>query len=63
MTIDLSEERSAANLASERLEIETAERLKLENEMSLQQSKIQSLQESTEKLELELICAKSDFNG
>ncbi|XP_055711985.1 uncharacterized protein LOC129807024 isoform X5 [Phlebotomus papatasi] len=63
MTVDLAEERSTANLASERLEAEAAERLKLEKELQDQQGKIRTLQESSEKLEMELICAKSDLNG
>lgn len=63
MTIDLTEERSAANINGERLEAETAERLKLEKELTGQQNKVKNLQETTEKLEMELICAKSDLNG
>ncbi|XP_059619445.1 unconventional myosin-XVIIIa isoform X3 [Phlebotomus argentipes] len=63
MTVDLAEERSTANLASERLEAEAAERLKLEKELQEQHGKIRTLQESSEKLEMELICAKSDLNG
>lgn len=60
--MDLSEERSTANMATERLEAETAERLRLEKELSEQHSKVQRLQESSEKLEMELLCAKSDMN-
>lgn len=63
MTVDLAEERSTANIATERLEAETAERLKLEKELNEQQNKVKSLQETSEKLEMELICAKSDLNG
>ncbi|XP_055685515.1 unconventional myosin-XVIIIa-like isoform X5 [Lutzomyia longipalpis] len=63
MTVDLAEERSTANLASERLEAEAAERLKLEKELQEQHGKIRTLQETSEKLEMELICAKSDLNG
>ncbi|XP_037923856.1 unconventional myosin-XVIIIa isoform X3 [Hermetia illucens] len=63
MTVDLAEERSAANITSERLEAETAERLKLEKELQEQQTKVKNLQETSEKLEMELICAKSDLNG
>ncbi|XP_050341874.1 myosin-7 isoform X6 [Bactrocera neohumeralis] len=63
MTVDLAEERSTANIATERLEAETAERLKLEKELSEQQNKVKNLQENSEKLEMELICAKSDLNG
>lgn len=63
MTVDLAEERSTANVATERLESETAERLRLEKELGEKENKLKSLQESTEKLEMELICAKSDLNG
>lgn len=63
MTVDLAEEHSASNVTSERLDVETAERLKLEKELQEQQCKIRSLQETSEKLEMELICAKSDLNG
>lgn len=58
----MSEERSTANMATERLEAETAERLRLEKELSDQHTKVQRLQESSEKLEMELLCAKSDMN-
>lgn len=50
-------------MATERLEAETAERLKLEKELAENQSKVKNLQEVSEKLEMELICAKSDLNG
>ncbi|XP_018790413.1 PREDICTED: unconventional myosin-XVIIIa isoform X6 [Bactrocera latifrons] len=63
MAVDLAEERSTANIATERLEAETAERLKLEKELNEQQNKVKNLQENSEKLEMELICAKSDLNG
>ncbi|KAL9887348.1 myosin heavy chain-like isoform 2-T2 [Glossina fuscipes fuscipes] len=63
MAVDLAEERSTANMATERLEAETVERLRLEKELTEQQAKVKSLQESTEKLEMELICARSDLNG
>lgn len=63
MTADLTEERSTSNITTERLEAETAERLKLEKEVQTQQDKIRGLQDMSEKLEMELICAKSDMNG
>ncbi|KAH8332745.1 hypothetical protein KR074_009979 [Drosophila pseudoananassae] len=63
LTVDLAEERSTAHIATERLEAETAERLKLEKELGDQANKVKNLQETTEKLEMELICAKSDLNG
>ncbi|XP_023035936.1 unconventional myosin-XVIIIa isoform X3 [Drosophila willistoni] len=63
LTVDLAEERSTAHIATERLEAETAERLKLEKELGEQATKVKNLQETSEKLEMELICAKSDLNG
>lgn len=63
MTADLTEERSTSNITTERLEAETAERLKLEKELQQQQEKVRSLQDMSEKLEMELICARSDLNG
>lgn len=63
MAVDLTEEHSASNMTSERLEAETSERFKLERELQEQQSKIKHLQDASEKLEMELICAKSDLNG
>ncbi|XP_016979197.1 unconventional myosin-XVIIIa isoform X6 [Drosophila rhopaloa] len=63
LTVDLAEERSTAHIATERLEAETGERLKLEKELGDQANKVKNLQETTEKLEMELICAKSDLNG
>ncbi|KAH8294837.1 hypothetical protein KR018_003523 [Drosophila ironensis] len=63
LTVDLAEERSTAHIATERLEAETAERLKLEKELGEQSNKVKNLQETTDKLEMELICAKSDLNG
>ncbi|XP_032588617.1 unconventional myosin-XVIIIa isoform X8 [Drosophila mojavensis] len=63
LTVDLAEERSTAHIATERLEAETAERLKLEKELGESQAKVKNLQEMSEKLEMELICAKSDLNG
>ncbi|XP_032593130.1 unconventional myosin-XVIIIa isoform X3 [Drosophila grimshawi] len=63
LTVDLAEERSTAHIATERLEAETGERLKLEKELGEHQTKVKNLQEMSEKLEMELICAKSDLNG
>lgn len=63
MTADLTEERSTSNITTERLEAETGERLKLEKEVQAQHDKIRNLQDMSEKLEMELICAKSDMNG
>ena len=61
--MELADEHSSANITSERLEAETSERLRLEKELEEHQKKYRSLQESSEKLEMELICAKSDLNG
>lgn len=63
MTADLNEERSTSNISSERLEAETAERLRLEKELQHKEDKVRNLQDISEKLEMELICAKSDLNG
>lgn len=63
MTVELAEEHSTSNLASERLEAEQSERMRLEKEVDDHQQKYRNLQESSEKLEMELICAKSDLNG
>lgn len=63
MTVELADEHSSSNITSERLEAETSERLRLEKELEEQTKKYRNLQESSEKLEMELICAKSDLNG
>lgn len=59
----MAEEHSTSNLTSERLEAEQSERLRLEKEVEENHQKYRSLQEASEKLEMELICAKSDLNG
>lgn len=63
MTVELAEEHSQSNLTSERLEAEQSERLRLEKELNEHEVKYRNLQEASEKLEMELICAKSDLNG
>lgn len=63
MTAELAEEHSSSNLISERLEAETTERLRLEKEVKEHEANYRNLQESSEKLEMELLCAKSDLNG
>ncbi|XP_055598011.1 myosin-8 isoform X10 [Uranotaenia lowii] len=63
MTAELAEEHSSSNLISERLDAETTERLRLEKEVKEHEEKYRHLQESSEKLEMELLCAKSDLNG
>jgi myosin XVIII len=63
MTVELAEEHSTSNMASERFEAEQSERMRLEKDLEDSQNKYRNLQESSEKLEMELICAKSDLNG
>lgn len=63
MTADLAEEHSTATLATERLDAETSERVKLERELSEVQHKNKELQQSSERLEMELLYARSDLNG
>ncbi|XP_018902237.2 unconventional myosin-XVIIIb isoform X6 [Bemisia tabaci] len=64
MTVDLAEEHSTATVASERLEIETSERLRLEKELQEIQIKNKRLQENGERLELEVLHLHSaDVNG
>lgn len=62
MTVDLSEERSNANITNERLDVEMNERIKLTRELEEQQEKNRDLQNFTEKLELDLIAANSNPN-
>lgn len=62
MTVDLSEERSNANITNERLDAEMNERIKLTREVEEQQEKNRELQNFTEKLELDLIAANSNPN-
>lgn len=63
MTADLAEEHSTATLATERLDAETSERVKVERELSEVQHKNKELQQSSERLEMELLYARSDLNG
>lgn len=63
MTADLAEEHSTATLAAERLDAETSERLKLEKELTDVQQKNKELHQSSERLEIELLYARSDLNG
>lgn len=63
MTADLAEEHSTSTLATERLDAETSERLKLEKELNDVQQKNRELQQSSERLEMELLYARSDLNG
>lgn len=63
MAADLAEEQSAATLATERLEAETGERLRLERELSEVNTKNKELNRASERLEMELLYARSDLNG
>lgn len=63
ITTDLAEEHSTSTLASERLDAETSERLRLEKELSELQQRNKTLQQTSERLEMELLYAKSDLNG
>ncbi|XP_065168526.1 unconventional myosin-XVIIIa isoform X2 [Atheta coriaria] len=63
MTVDLAEEHSTATLATERLDAETAERVRVEREMSETAHKNKELTQQTERLEMELLYARSDLNG
>uniref|UniRef100_A0A182KDV5 Myosin tail domain-containing protein n=1 Tax=Anopheles christyi TaxID=43041 RepID=A0A182KDV5_9DIPT len=62
ITSELTEEHSSSNLITERLATETSERLRLEKEVKEYESKYRNLQESSEKMEMELLCAKSELN-
>ncbi|GLV36928.1 Myosin heavy chain-like [Carabus blaptoides fortunei] len=63
MTADLAEEHSTSTLATERLDAETQERLRLERTLSDVQNKNRTLQQASERLEMELLYARSDLNG
>ncbi|XP_063927434.1 unconventional myosin-XVIIIa isoform X2 [Zophobas morio] len=63
MTADLAEEHSTSTLATERLDAETSERIRLERELSEIQHKNKELAQSSERLEMELLYARSDLNG
>ncbi|KAK4877864.1 hypothetical protein RN001_010370 [Aquatica leii] len=63
LTADLAEEHSTSTLATERLDAETSERLRIERELIEVQTKNKLLQDASDQLELELLYAKSDLNG
>ncbi|PSN42313.1 hypothetical protein C0J52_11149 [Blattella germanica] len=64
MTADLAEEHSTSTLATERLEAETADRLRLEKELQDVQTENKGLQQATERLEMELLYMRAaDVNG
>ncbi|XP_039298869.1 unconventional myosin-XVIIIa isoform X5 [Nilaparvata lugens] len=56
---DLAEERSCAALSSNQLELETTERMRLEKEVMEMQREKKRLIETSERLELELLCSGS----
>jgi len=64
MTADLAEEQSANTIATERLETEQAERMKLERDKADLVSRNKSLTNNSERLEMELMHSRSlDLNG
>lgn len=63
MTADLAEEHSTSTLAAERLDAETADRIRLERELTEVQQKNKDLQNASERLEMELLYARSELNG
>ncbi|XP_046385320.1 unconventional myosin-XVIIIa isoform X4 [Ischnura elegans] len=64
MTADLAEEHSTSTLAAERLEAEAAERIRLEKELQESQGRNKVLQQSSERLEMELLFSRAaGMNG
>lgn len=63
LTADLAEEHSTSTLATERLDAETSERMRIERELTEVQNKNKLLQDASERLEMELLYAKSELNG
>ncbi|XP_076684280.1 unconventional myosin-XVIIIa isoform X7 [Andrena cerasifolii] len=64
MTADFAEEHSTSTLAAERIDAETSERLRLERELQDVTEANKSLQQATERLEMELLYARAaDLNG
>lgn len=64
MTADYAEEHSTSTLAAERINAETSERLRLERELQDVTEANKSLQQATERLEMELLYARAaDLNG
>lgn len=61
-TADLTEERSAFNITNERLETEVADRQQLMKDLKTRDHKIKYFQEYSDKLEMDLITAKT-LNG
>ncbi|XP_050544907.1 unconventional myosin-XVIIIa-like isoform X3 [Daktulosphaira vitifoliae] len=58
-TADLAEEHSTVTMVSERLEMESAERQRLEKELQEVQSAKNRLAETNEQLEMQLLCLRS----
>ncbi|XP_024939769.1 unconventional myosin-XVIIIa isoform X2 [Cephus cinctus] len=64
MTADFAEEHSTSTLAAERIDAETSERLRLERELQDVTDANKNLQQTTERLEMELLYARAaDLNG
>ncbi|KAG7206054.1 hypothetical protein KM043_003452 [Ampulex compressa] len=64
MTADFAEEHSTSTLAAERIDAETSERIRLERELQDVTEANKSLQQTTERLEMELLYARAaDLNG
>lgn len=64
MTADFAEEHSTSTLAAERIDVETSERLRLERELQDITEANKNLQQTTERLEMELLYARAaDLNG
>lgn len=64
MTADYAEEHSTSTLAAERIDAETSERLRLERELQDMTEANKNLQQTTERLEMELLYARAaDLNG
>lgn len=64
MSAEFAEEHSTSTLAAERINAETSERLRLEKELQDVTEANKSLQQATERLEMELLYARAaDLNG
>ncbi|XP_043283473.1 unconventional myosin-XVIIIa isoform X3 [Venturia canescens] len=64
MSADFAEEHSTSTLAAERIDAETSERLRLERELQDVTEANKNLQQTTERLEMELLYARAaDLNG
>merc|ERR1719412_3382751 len=65
MTADLGEEHSAATLATERLEVEQSERMKLQKDHSELQGRAKQLQTANDRMEMELMYSRGmdSMNG